>query len=491
MLSALHAVFGLNAAVDGSVLWKVPLDAESCALVAGRNDVVAVACRDANATIVTAVRAQTGDVVLRDIVPGFAAHRAAMERAGCCARKDVVCVRLVDQEGAERLVSSEVRCTPREGEQMPRGWLEFEAGGSEVRLVRDGFIAWQVSLPPGAAVASVGASRAPHPSSRDVRPPAVRVTGARRMLFPFVDPDVALVLAENRDERVLHAIIVDVRTGSVISAVTHERACGPVVAVKGDSWFVYAFWSEAVMWQEVHVVDLYHSERTFRSAVSDAVRAAGRRLVGEKVLKMLKLGAVDARGQCRVSPDGSDGAQCAADNSGLETETPKNPVIIRSSMLATRRIVGLDVTETELGITEPSVVMTLESGQVTLVSKILLDARRPKNHKLADPMSLLFPYSPWLELHSISGESSYVFEGKSVVGLIHVALAPMPNRESQTQIAVVGTDIICEVVQPVGAFDSLPPDFMYSAVIGMLACLSGALLYTQQWKTKAILSRSW
>lgn len=500
-LSSLGALFGLDARDHGAHRWKLGLPSRDCVLVTGHRALAVAVCRgvtsigheDHNAlddSVVVAADAVSGRLLLKETVPGFRAEQAALECAACCAAADAVCVRLVNAEGQERPVAS-AGCGATDGALREHGWLSFRLGGTELKGMRGGAVTWRIALPGKAAVAAVAVPRRPHQATSHVRPPAVRVTAARELLFKYVEPDVALLLAENKEDALVHAMLVNVATGSVMDAVTHREAAGPVVAIRGDNWFVYSFWSALMLQQEVHIIDLYEPPRN-RSAVHDALRDAAEKTFGSQVLRALQInpGEEDSN-RCQVSlDDDSDDGRCAAQALVEEPKTPVTPIIVRSSMLTTARITGLDVTQTQLGVTEPSVVVMLESGQVTLVSKIWFDARRPKDGS-RDKTEFLPRYSPVLFLWSTSLQSEYLYEGGIDSSLRAVAVAPVRGRESQTQITAFGTDVRYSVVQTVGAFDSLPSDFVYSAVIGMLVCLGGAVFYTQRLKAKALLSRSW
>lgn len=169
----------------------------------------------------------------------------------------------------------------------------------------------------------------------------------------------------------------------------------------------------------------------------------------------------------------------------------RKPMFIRSSMLLTKRITRLDVTQTTMGITQPAVIMTLENGQVTLVPKYLLDARNPgRRSPIRD--SKLKQYEPVLFLESGSGRSTYIAEGAHVPGIKQIIVAPSNLRESSTLLAVLGIDIVFNVVQPAGSFDALAKEeFVYSGVLAMIVGLSASVLYTNRLKIRLSLKKSW
>lgn len=487
-LSELGAVFGLDAADEGKLLWKTAIGKE-CRLVIGHADVAVVVCTREAVTDVVALKTESGEAIMRESVDGFVAKQAVVEDR-CCADEEQVCVRLLNAGGEERTIASSKECallTTISG----RGWLSFEKLGSAVRGLSDGKKTWHVDMPSGSVIVAVEAGRQLHPSSSRVRPPAVRVTGDRRVLFKHVGRDIVLVLAINEKKALVHAILVDAKTGSLCDVATHPEAAGTVSAVRGESWFVYSFWNTRMLEQEIHVIDMYEPD-TEVTRVHHALHGAANAALGPQLMSALNLRQRVGIDQC-LAPTAHDSneTQCVVETLEPQNDGPKTPVILRSSMLTTKRIVGLDVTETTLGLTEPSIVMTLESGQVALVSKILLDARRPKGPDGFIPTEYLIPYRPLLNLQSTSPESQYIAVGEHVEGARIVAVAPAHNRESMCQLAVVGIDILFALLQPVGAFDALPEDFSYLSVVAMILTLGSVFFYTQRMKKKASLSRSW
>lgn len=181
--------------------------------------------------------------------------------------------------------------------------------------------------------------------------------------------------------------------------------------------------------------------------------------------------------------------------------TRRKPVFIRSSMLTTQRITSLSVTQTLKGITEPAVIATLESGQVTLIPKFLLDALRPpqpSNKQQVNafrklPIMLLPRYEPILHIESSAKKSTYFAHGFHMPGGVKkIAVSPSYIRESCTLMAVFGMDIVFDSVQPLGSFDTLPKhEFAYSAVVGMIVVLVGGVLYTNRLKARISMNKAW
>ncbi|CDF36044.1 unnamed protein product [Chondrus crispus] len=485
--SEFGVVYGLDAGSSGQVLWKCSLE-NKCRLVTGHSDLAVVVCGN-DATSVRAFRVQNGDLVLQETIEGFVAVQVLIERTRC-RDKDQVYVRMLSSEGEEITSSSSSGRSVSERTQ-DRGWLSLDATRSEVRGLRNGVKTWRVVVPTDSTIVKVEAGKPFHPASSRIRAPAIRVTGDRRVLFRHVDQEVVLVLSENKKESLVHAMLVDAKAGSLLETITHPEAGDPVCTTRGESWFVYTFWNNVMLEQEIHVIDMYEPDEEV-TRVHHALHEAANSTLGSRVTGALKLLKKDEVVQCPATLiEESEQGQCMSQNAQTQSDAPKRPIILRSSMLIAKRITGLDVTETTLGLIEPSIAITLEASQVVLVSRILLDARRPKNPSKFSSSEYLIPYRPLLNLRSASPEAKYVSFGEAVLGLKHVAIAPVNGRESLCQFALVGTDILYTQEHPVGSFDVLSEDFSYASVLGMLFTLGGALFYTTTLKKKARLSKSW
>lgn len=488
VLSHLASLYALS---DGSILWKVPVGRQ-CILLNDLPDIAVVVCRphhDDHSTLVRAIRVSDGVTTFTKTVPSFQAVRASIDQ--CCG--SAVCVVAVDETGREEWLA---QCDPtpfRSTVGTERGWLLYQKEGNQIRGVRGGATIWSVVTPTNFTIASVITLRPLHPSSSKIRNPPVRVAGTRNLLRKFIDENVILVLAEDRKSARIHAMVLDSSTGTLYSTVTHPKAHAPVAGVRGDNWFVYTFWNTILMHQEVHVIDLYHRPKN-ASWVGNTLRLAFRTLFGPDIMNAFGIPDPDSISPCDARDRGvADPQQCPnrPDAEGNLTRSFAKPVIYRSSMLMTRRVTNLDITETRTGVTESSLIMTLEGGQASLVSRFMLDARRPEAAMSHHYAELLSPYSPVLPLESHAKQSAYVAQGVYVPALRHVAVAPCLDRESTTQVAMLGMDVVFSLLRPAGSFDALPEDFVYPAVIVMILALMIGVIYSHKLKLRSSLSRSW
>lgn len=487
ILSQLGAVYALQN--DQYILWKVPVGRQ-CILLNDLSHHVVIVCTNHQPkhTILYAIRVSDGTVTFTKSIPDFRAVRASVD--SCCG--DQICVVAVDNSGRERWLSE---CDPSAYTHIQgteRGWLLYAKNARQVRGVRGGATIWNVAMPKASTVSAVVTTRPPHATASKIRPPPVRVTGFRQLLRKYVNENVILVLSQNEARAEVHALVIDSNTGTTYSAVSHRNANAPIAGVKGDNWFVYTFWNTVMLQQEIHIIDMYHRTRN-GSWVGETLRAAVRALFGTEIMNAFGIPDPDYDLPCTPSiANSSRSLQCSTGtNDPTAAFSTAKPVLLRSSSLLTQRVVALDVTETTSGITESAVIMTLENGQVSVVSKFKLDARRPDTASAQHQSEFLLPYKPVLSLESSSRQSIYIADGSYVPDIKQVAVAPYLERESTTLIAVLGMDVVFSFVQPVGNFDSLPDDFLYSAVVAMIVFLAGAVFYSHKLRVRTNLSRSW
>lgn len=483
LLSELGALFGLDAN-DGNILWKLKTDGD-CKLHSGHKTVTVLTCAyNEGSTTALAIDSTSGEVLRRDSIEHYTAIRGALEDTD----QSIPSLRLVSREGEERMLFANKASASRTLHHRP--WLLSSQQESFIAAHQNGSNIWKAPIPPSSKIVALAKSQPSHPFVSLVRPPAVRVTGDRRLLHKFVDPNIALVLAHDEKAAETHAMLIDTNTGAIHDVVTHPETALPASAVKGESWFVYSLWNKISMQQELHIIDVFHPEKN-ESWVWQAMSSIASKNLGLETMTMLQKLTGKEPEQCSIGESIQSATQCSANTVLTNSMSHTIPYVVRSSTLLTQRVRSLDVTQTLMGLTEPAVVLTLESGQVTLVSKFLLDARRPKEMNDAYREEYLRQYRPITSLRSHSRDSLFVDEGKHIPRIKSIAVAPHHIKESICQIAVLGTDLVYSLEHPAGKFDSLPDDFLYSGVIGMILTLIAVYLYTRDLNVKASLAKSW
>ena len=184
------------------------------------------------------------------------------------------------------------------------------SGGKELTGVRNGITTWRLQMPNDATISTIASYSYPMSwslsSSTSIlrRPAPVHVTGSRQLLHKYVDEDTILVLAHDRNNAELHALIVDATTGNLYDERTHSSANPPVSAVCGYHCFVYTFWNSAMVQQELQVIDMYeeHPSTNTSSWVGHTVRAAVRALFGREIMSALGIPDPEFPIACRPPP---------------------------------------------------------------------------------------------------------------------------------------------------------------------------------------------
>lgn len=473
ILSQLGFAAGLDAAEEGLVLWRRSVEG-NCRLVPGHNDIAVFTCIHGNNTIVSAVDVASGEAVLYEKFQDYIARRAAI--AG--EHKTGLSIHMIDHEGKENI--AEVNSTSRYLQNFV--WLHYENGGTSVRAEAKGRTIWRVKMTSDSRILKV-ITAMHHSAVNHLRPPAIRVTGDRQVLFKYTNQDTILILSHSVSENCVYAMLVDGRSGATHEIVKHPVAGKSVTGVHGESWFIYTTWNSLMMMHEVHIADLYKEPGDYGSWLQDALK---------RTLVTLRNSIL--RSSKPVIPDGQEKnqgltGQCATGISSFAKDG--YPHILRASSLLTQNVIAMHVTSTNLGLTEPSALFVLDSGQTVLVSKLVLDARSPMEMNQAYQSEFLQAYRPKISLQSRSRNNFYFGDGKYTNSFQSTTSAPHLALESSSHVIVGGLDLLYAVVYPMDRFDSLPHDFSHSTVGIVIAALLISFLYCEALLRKTCLSKSW
>lgn len=500
LLSEFGTLFALDL-TDGALRWthivepysKTPQESD-CNLVKGHAHHAVVVCAyggvkaKSGQTTVSIVDGTSGKALVSKRIDDFrAAHAFAQD---CFSDRDV-CIHIVDAGGSDRMVT-----TLGDGfghlEESPT-YFSISEDKASVEGHRFKQMQWRFALPAGRRLAAFSFAGQPHPSSRSFRKAAVRVTGDRRILYKYSQAGTLLLLAasEAESDGGLTAILVNGTNGGVLKAMEHVNASKPFAAVSADNWMAYSFWNTYLLQQELHVVDMYEqrpepnllqakAKQWAREVVSPVARALG---VPYEVMERLgvrdEVRAGEDGGQSICSEaDGLERSQCAAaaadvrERSAMQIE----PKLVHTAFLLSHQIHRIDVSETEGGLTERSVLFTLASGEVVSLSRLAIDARRPMKAGVESEEGLSV-YYPYISFFPPQRAGLYLTAGKAVQGIAGVEVAPVPKQESSCHIVAFGTDIFYRKYAPAGKFDMLPDDFRYAAVVMSVVFLGAAAYY--------------
>ena len=74
-----------------------------------------------------------------------------------------------------------------------------------------------------------------------------RVMADRSVLFKYINPNLAFVLAEGKDassKSFINIYLIDLITGRIVFSVTHKKVNGPYHIVHSENWAVYTYYNE-------------------------------------------------------------------------------------------------------------------------------------------------------------------------------------------------------------------------------------------------------
>uniref|UniRef100_A0AAF5PXW2 ER membrane protein complex subunit 1 n=1 Tax=Wuchereria bancrofti TaxID=6293 RepID=A0AAF5PXW2_WUCBA len=256
---------------------------------------------------------------------------------------------------------------------------------------------------------------------------AGRVLGNRSVLYKYANPNLVAIAVLDSTHSVLQIYLIDAVSGYIVYSGKQNKITGPVHLVHCENWLAYSYWSEKGRRMEVAVVELYEGlEQTDALHYNSLVHTLAAK--------------VTALSQAYIFPQG---------------------------------VAALGVTETELGLSTRSLLVAMPFGAIYVISKRLLDARRPleMTQELAEEM--LLPYRPELPIAS----EDFINYNQSIHGIRGFKTSPS-GLESTSLMLAYGTDLFFTQLTPSGTFDILKDDFdhllisivLLSLVIGSLFC---------------------
>lgn len=485
---------------DDSSMDTRRLTKNSCVLVPGHVYHAVVLCvnRDAKKkgfSEVSVFEGSSGNLLFKDSINRFRAVHSKI-LPNCCSNKDV-CVQLIDAAGKFRYAST---CKAKYNENNEQTFIWVDESSDKIEGRRNGKAAWRFQLPTNYQVERVTKSRPVHLAARKLRISPFRVTDDRKLLRKYVDPHKILLIASNPNSNGVMVSIVDGTMGNTLKIINHVNASAPYSSVAWDNWFVYSYWNTYLLQQELHVIDMYEqTEITSRGFVVDKVHKFVQDNLPESLLKVLAQVIPDLKKNTSNNNTEMD-ATCAADgtcSASSSSSSPQKkkaaPELLHTAFLLSHQVVEISHSETEGGITENSLLFALTNGQVVSLSRLFVDARRPSSGGYSSTESLM-PYYPYISFHpsDVMSGAEYVTKDKFISGLKGISVAPVKNRESSCHVASFGVDLNYRRLAPAGSsFDTLPEDFGFKAVIGSVAALVVAAVYSTKSVEGKFLYESW
>lgn len=298
---------------------------------------------------------------------------------------------------------------------------------------------WQFTAPLDQRIVSVAVRPADDPVSS-----IGRVLGDRRVLYKYLNPNLALISVVDDATGNLTVTLVDTVSGSYLYKTSHSGVdtSKAIVAAVSENWFAYSFTahttaSDSSRGHEIVISDLYES-----SLPND-------------------------RG-----PLGSSSNYSSIGCSPLELSTP---YVVSQTYHIPEEIVHMSVTHTRQGITSRALLVTLaESNGIVAIPRQILDPRRPIGR---DPTSDevaegLMRYTPTLEIDP----KWYLNHQREVIGVKDVITSPS-LLESTSLVFAYGLDIFGTRVSPSFTFDILGKGFNKVQMLLTVAALGVAVVF--------------
>jgi len=270
-----------------------------------------------------------------------------------------------------------------------------------------------------------------------------RVMADRSVLFKYINPNLAFVLAEGKDassKSFINIYLLDLITGRIVFSVTHKKVNGPYHIVHSENWAVYTYYNEKSRRAELSSLELF---------------------------------------------EGKTQSNATAFSSLTNTVSPL--VERQSYILDPSFVTSLADTKTEKAITTKHILMATSTGAIFDIPKHFLDPRRPNMNTPADQREPGLPaYLPELKLPP----ESILNYNQSVTGAKGIITAPT-GLESTSVVFVHGLDLYCTSVTPSKGFDLLKDDFDYYVITSVLMGLVIASYATRKLSQNKALKQAW
>lgn len=284
------------------------------------------------------------------------------------------------------------------------------------------------------------------------------VLGDRKTLYKYVNPNFIAVAIFNYKTKSLLILIIDSVSGQAINTILHSQkediSIGPNASedfqmVFEENYLIYSFhsYSPSVS-TKIHVVEMYQSLKP-----------------DEKTLDNFK--------------------------SSLIKDLPK-PYFESKSYNFPERISKMALTNTKFNIAIKHLVLKLRNGQIIMLPKFLVSARRVTGRELTPEEKQEFmaiPYSPNLGI-----DPNYVISHKRfILGNTNneYLFSEPTGLESTSMVCYFSTDLFCTKVYPSLKFDTLSTSFNKDILLATILGLCMIYLYVKSLVEKKRLNSFW
>jgi len=270
-----------------------------------------------------------------------------------------------------------------------------------------------------------------------------RVMADRSVLFKYINPNLAFVLAEGQDSSgkgFVNIYLLDLVTGRIIFSANHRRVQGPYHVVHSENWVVYTYYNEKSRRAELGSLELFEGKTQSNATVFSSLH------------------------------------------------NTVSPLVERQSyILGPAFVTALKDTVTEKGITTKNLLMATASGAVYNIPRQFLDPRRPS---VTTPPEMrepgLPPYVPELVF-----PPEVILNYNQTLTRVQGIVTAATGLESTSIVFVYGLDLFCSRVNPSKGFDLLKDDFDYFVIASVLVGLTAAAYITRKLSQRKMLKSAW
>lgn len=263
-----------------------------------------------------------------------------------------------------------------------------------------------------------------------------KVLGDRRVLYKYLDPNLALLATRNDASKSANFYVLDTITGAVLYSDTHSGVDlqAPISSIMSENWFAYSYTVEA----------------------SEGSPKGHYLFVGELFESLV----ANDRGHLDAATNFS------SMNSGVE------PFTLVQSYQIPESISKMAVTQTQQGITSRQLLAVLADSQAIVgIPYGVLDPRRPVDREPTkdEQAEGLVRYTPVIELDP----KWYLNHQREVLGIDNIITSPA-LIESTSIVFAYGLDIFGTRLSPSFSFDILGKDFNKFQMLATVAALAVA-----------------
>eukprot|EP00730_Choanoeca_flexa_P017281 TRINITY_DN8301_c0_g2_i2.p1 TRINITY_DN8301_c0_g2~~TRINITY_DN8301_c0_g2_i2.p1 ORF type:complete len:902 (+),score=173.38 TRINITY_DN8301_c0_g2_i2:2-2707(+) len=280
---------------------------------------------------------------------------------------------------------------------------------------------WQISFSP--LDERIVASATAPPGDRAAS--AGDILGDKTVLFKYLNPNLLAVATLSpyvKRKATLTVYVIDTVKGVFIDRVQHSNVRGPVTMATSENWVLYSYRDRANKRNQLSVIEFF-----------------------------------DSKGQ--------------ASEAGFSSLAGAQPIVMRQSFAFTDIPQAMTVTQTNLGITQRNVILTLPSGGLMTLPRPMFNARRPTSDKAAERAVGLPKYNPLIPV----SHRNILNYHQSLVQVHDVVVAPS-GLESTSLVFAHGLDLFLTQIAPSKQFDRLNYDFAH---VGLAATLVGLVVLTK------------